>query len=62
MANLKGAINHPAIFFSPFFVEDSVLSGGWVPSNPEHFVEKEDFNVQVLFVLNTWTWLFNPQN
>ena len=51
MANLKGVTNHPATFFPHFFVEDSVLSGGWVPSNPGHFVEKEDFNVQVLFCL-----------
>ena len=50
MANLR-AINHPATCFPILFVEDSVLSGGWVPLNPEHFVEKEAFNVQVLCCL-----------
>ena len=28
-----------------------MLSGGWVPLNPEHFVAKEAFNLQVLFCL-----------
>ena len=31
MANIKKTVKHPAVFF--------VLSGGWVPSNPDHLVE-----------------------
>jgi hypothetical protein len=52
MVNLKAfksTINHPAGSFPILFVEDSVLSGGWVPSNLGHFVEKEGFNAEILF-------------
>ena len=50
MVNLKEpSINYPAGFFPILFVEVSVLSGGWVPPNSQHFVEKESFHVEVLF-------------
>ena len=50
MAKLSSPSMIQLDFFSTLFVEDSVLSGGWVPSNLEHFVETEAFSVQVLLL------------
>ena len=59
MAKLsEPSIIHLVRCFPILLVEDSVLSGGWVPSNLEHFVETEAFSVQVykklIDILHDW--------